>query len=408
MHRVAAALTMLLLLGAIAPPRTTFAQAQDPGAVIDAFEAAARSGDVERALGFLAPNAVLTGVSGRAYTGLQEIRGRLALAEERGEYLISGPGTRQIAGNRVTWTQLFFAPDLRDLGVAPMVVTTEAVIEGGRISQLTYRPTAESEQRLRIATSTQETMQNLQQTMAAHDLVGTVALFAENAVAQTPVGTFTGRAEVQRWLQSLFDGGFQEQIIGPRQVAGDRVIQHADFELGLFKALGIDSLSARVEATIPEGRISRLDVILDPASEARLQSAMNRAIVVRFLNEINAGNLGIIDTLLAPDFVDYDVPAGMDAGIEGARAFFAMIRKAFPDVAFTPTLVTGDGDLVVVRSVITGTNIGPLMGMPPSGASISVPGIDILRVRDGRIVEHWGVADELSLLRQLGVIPPMP
>ncbi len=408
MHRVAAGLTILLLIGLAYAPATIHAQAQDPGAVVEAFENAARAGNLDRALGLLAQNAVLTGVSGRTYTGLLEIRARYAEAQERGEYLLAGPGTRQITGNRVTWTQFFFAEDLRDLGVAPMVVNAEAVVEGGRISQLTYRPTAESTQRLRLATSAQETMLNLQQAMAAHDLAASIALFGDNAVANTPVGTFNGRAEIQGWLRTLFDGGFEEQIVGPRQVAGDRVIQHVDFGLDLFKVLGIESLRARVEATIPEGRISRLDVILDPASQARLQTAMNTAVVIRFLEEINAGNLGVIDTLIAPDFVDRDVEPGMDPGIEGTRQFFTMMREAFPDVRFTPTLVMADGDLVAMRLTVTGTNTGSMMGMPPTGASVSVPTIDILRIRDGQMVEHWGVADELSLLRQLDVIPAMP
>jgi predicted ester cyclase/ketosteroid isomerase-like protein len=407
MNRVAAALTMFLLVALPVPPSPIHAQAQDPGAVVQAFETAARAGDLDRALSLLAENAVVTGISGRAYTGREEIRARLIDARAHGEYLMEGPGPRTVTANRVVWSQYFFAEDLRDLGVAPMLVNAEAVVEGGRITRLAYRPSAESEQRLRIATSAQETMINLQQAMATHNLPAAIALFADDAIAQTPQGLSTGRAEVQGWLEELFRQGFAEQITGPRQVTGDRVIQNVEFGLDLFKLLGFETLRARVEATIPEGRISRLNVFLDPDSETRFQTAMNTAVVVRFLNDINAGNLGVIDELLAPDYVNRDAEPGVDAGIEGTRQFFTMMRAGFPDVRFSPALVIAASDLVAVRLDITGTNTGTMIGLPPTGARVVVPAIDILRVRNGVIVEHWGVADEATLLRQLGIMPAM-
>ncbi len=407
MRRVLLALAMLLLVGSIATPGPIRAQAQDAGAVFDAFDAAARAGDLDRAMSFIADTAVFTGISGRTYTGPQEIRGRYLDARDRGEYLVATPDSRQVAGNRVTWTELAFAPDLRDLGVVPLLVNAEAVVAGGRIVQLNYRPSAESAQRLRIASATQQVMADLQDAMAARDVPATMALFRDDAVAQTPGRTYTGRGQVQGWIESLFRDDFQEQLLSPRQVSGDRVIQHVDFTITPFDEVGVGWMRARVEATIPQGRISRLEVITDPLSQSRVVAGLNQSTVRYFLGQISAGNLGVINEVIAPSFVDRDVEPGMDPGIEGARQFFTMMREAFPDIQFTPVLIVADDDLVAVRMNVTGTNTGSMMGMPPTGARVSVSAIDILRLRDGMIVEHWGVADEASLLRQLGVMPSM-
>ncbi len=78
---------------------------------------------------------------------------------------------------------------------------------------------------------------------------------------------------------------------------------------------------------------------------------------------------------------------------EGVKQFFAMIRSAFPDLNATMEDIISEGDKVVVRGTWTGTHKGEFMGISPTGNSVSFQVIDILRIVNGRITEHWGVSD---------------
>jgi len=82
-----------------------------------------------------------------------------------------------------------------------------------------------------------------------------------------------------------------------------------------------------------------------------------------------------------------------------------MYRTAFPDVHFTIEDQIAEGDRVVTRWTARGTHQGPLVGIPPTSKQVTMSGIAIYRLVDGKIVEQWGVNDMLGLLQQLGVVP---
>lgn len=133
-----------------------------------------------------------------------------------------------------------------------------------------------------------------------------------------------------------------------------------------------------------------------------------KSVLRRFYDEVSAGNLGVIDELIADDVVEHDTFPGIEPNKEGVKQFFAIFRSAFPDFRMEPDVMLAEGDLVSARVTITGTHQGEFMGMPPSGRRIEVEGIDILRVRDGQGVEHWGVTDAMTMMQQLGTIPEFP
>jgi steroid delta-isomerase-like uncharacterized protein len=96
-------------------------------------------------------------------------------------------------------------------------------------------------------------------------------------------------------------------------------------------------------------------------------------------------------------------------GPEDARKSIAALRAAFPDIHFDLEDVLAEGDKVVIRWTCTGTHRGEFRGIAPTGKRVSFPGMNIYRLRDGKIVERWGVEDGLSLLQQLGApIPGTP
>jgi steroid delta-isomerase-like uncharacterized protein len=113
----------------------------------------------------------------------------------------------------------------------------------------------------------------------------------------------------------------------------------------------------------------------------------------------------VVDELVADDFIDHEEVPGLEPDKEGVKKFFAMFRAAFPDARMEPHEMLADGDLVSCRATFAGTQQGEFMGLPPTGRRIEINAIDILRVRDGQFVEHWGVMDAMTLMQQLGALP---
>jgi steroid delta-isomerase-like uncharacterized protein len=131
----------------------------------------------------------------------------------------------------------------------------------------------------------------------------------------------------------------------------------------------------------------------------------NKNTVTAFIEALfTKGDLGAVDEYLAEDFVNHDPPLGVTADREGIRGAAAMFRAAFPDWHSEPDILVGEGDLVVEHFTASGTQQGEILGAPASGRTVTFPGINIWRIRDGRMVERWGRLDELGLLRQLGLV----
>jgi steroid delta-isomerase-like uncharacterized protein len=136
-------------------------------------------------------------------------------------------------------------------------------------------------------------------------------------------------------------------------------------------------------------------------------SEENKALVRRLVAEVwNAGDLDIIDELLAPEWVRHD-PAAPEQlrGPDGFRRFVEMYRSAFPDLRFTVEDQVAEGDRVATRWSAVGTHQEELMGMPPSGNRAEVTGITLERFSGGKFVESWDQYDALGMMRQLGVVP---
>ena len=130
----------------------------------------------------------------------------------------------------------------------------------------------------------------------------------------------------------------------------------------------------------------------------------NKALVQRFYEEvINQKNLAALDHFVSPTAVNHTVPSGLP---QGPSQFLSMHLTAFPDVKATVVDLLADGDKVVALVSIHGTHQGAFRAVSPTGKPITVMGINIFRIENGKMVEHWGLADRLSALQQLGVVPP--
>jgi steroid delta-isomerase-like uncharacterized protein len=135
----------------------------------------------------------------------------------------------------------------------------------------------------------------------------------------------------------------------------------------------------------------------------------NKALVRRYLGdafaEVQRGNLAATDELLASDATFYDPGAPPSVGREAQRQRSTVLVSAFPTAHFTIEEMVAEGDKVAVRWTFNGTHEGPFMGLPPTGKNVTMTGITIYRIVNGKIQEAWSNFDQLGVLQQLGVVP---
>jgi steroid delta-isomerase-like uncharacterized protein len=137
-----------------------------------------------------------------------------------------------------------------------------------------------------------------------------------------------------------------------------------------------------------------------------MSTEQNKALVQNFEELIKSRTLESALTLLSPNFVDHTPSVGLPSGIEGVRAFFTMQFAAFPDAHSTSLDMIAEGDKVVHRMSSEGTHQGEFLGIPPSGKRVTMTYIDIWRIADGKLAEHWVEADMMGMMQQIGLIPP--
>ncbi len=132
----------------------------------------------------------------------------------------------------------------------------------------------------------------------------------------------------------------------------------------------------------------------------------NKALLRRTYEEwFNQGNLTNVDELIAPECINHEVPPGMNnRGPESIHQVVMMLRSAFPDLHFTIEELVAEGDTVAARVTLSGTHLGPFMGMAPTGRSVRQAQMHFVRFRDGKGIEHRAVRDDLGMMQQLGVI----
>jgi steroid delta-isomerase-like uncharacterized protein len=150
------------------------------------------------------------------------------------------------------------------------------------------------------------------------------------------------------------------------------------------------------------------------------QAEANKAIIRRYRQAHNQNDMAALDQIVAADLITHSQLPNVPAGREGGKMVHQGSLAAFPDgktttddliaegdkvvERFTLDLIA-EGDKVVERFTLVGTHKGDFMGIPASGKSVRVTGMSIFRIANGKIVEHWGENDAMSLLIQLGVLP---
>jgi steroid delta-isomerase-like uncharacterized protein len=125
----------------------------------------------------------------------------------------------------------------------------------------------------------------------------------------------------------------------------------------------------------------------------------------RFGEAVNSGRLEAILEVVSPLVIDHDPAADQGPGPQGFVRLFTAYREAFPDLKVSPNHLTADDESIALAYIMSGTHKGSFLGIPPSGKTVRVRGVQIARFAEGKMVERWGSSDQLGLLEQIGAWP---
>ena len=129
----------------------------------------------------------------------------------------------------------------------------------------------------------------------------------------------------------------------------------------------------------------------------------NKALVRRFVELENKGDLEALFGMLSPGYVSHYNTG--DSTLEDNKKLWPTIWTAFPDIQFTLEVIIAEGDKVACREIMKGTHLGEFKGIPPTGKHIKMINTSIIRIENGKFAESWVTLDEWNLMRQLGVVP---
>lgn len=131
----------------------------------------------------------------------------------------------------------------------------------------------------------------------------------------------------------------------------------------------------------------------------------NKQIVRRYQEIYNNNDLDALGEVVAQDLSMPKVMSGMPPGLEGAKRVHEITLIGMPDWHTEIDDLIGEGDKAVARITMSGTHTGDFWGIPATGKKVEFTGIYIVRIENGKIIEHWGEEDGVSLMQQLGVMP---
>jgi len=133
----------------------------------------------------------------------------------------------------------------------------------------------------------------------------------------------------------------------------------------------------------------------------------NKAVMRLIEEAYNKGNLAGVDGVVASNFL-FRSPGMEVKGLESYKQqIITGMRTAFPDLYFATDDMVAEGDKIAIHYTMTATHKGEFMGIPATGKKVNVSGISIVHFKDGKMVESWGNMDDLGMMQQLGVLPPM-
>jgi predicted ester cyclase len=228
----------------------------------------------------------------------------------------------------------------------------------------------------------------------AHNVDGFAGLLADDVVVKAPDGSmYKGRDSAKVWVGSMM-AGFHVDSRGWQQ-SGDTLSWMSTVHSDAFAAMGINPIKANTFAVFSGDKVRYFQADLDRETAGKMRFLQFYAEVV------NGGNIDAIDKYVSEDIIEHQgLPPGTPKGRDGVKAYFKMIREAYPDLHGTPTLILADGDKVLVYANWEGTNTGKFMGKPATNKKAVWGEVDVIRLVNGVAIEHWGWEDKTGAVPQ--------
>ena len=169
----------------------------------------------------------------------------------------------------------------------------------------------------------------------------------------------------------------------------------------LFSLLFLFSLAGIVACNQGEKKETTDAMASDDGSAKKIER------VKSFYPLFEKGDWAGIEKLTSADFTDHSpwFPGGSVSSRDTLMKYLKMNKDAFPDMKIEPLHVAVDGDMVFVHYHFTGTNTAPMMGMPATNKKVDFMGVDLLRIKDSVATEHWDYGDNITYMRQMGMMP---
>jgi predicted ester cyclase len=221
----------------------------------------------------------------------------------------------------------------------------------------------------------------------AHNNDGFAGMLAGDVVAKGPDGSIhRGKDSVKAWFGGMMSG-FHVDSRGWQQ-SGDTLSWMSTVRSDAFDAMGVNPLQTNTMAVFAGDKIRYFQAGLDEETAGKM-------LFLQFYKDVvNGRNIDAIDKYVAENMIDHQtVPPGTPRGLAGVKWYFKMIHEAYPDLHGTPSLVLADGDKVFIYATWQGTNKGRFMGKAPTNKKSSWGVVDVIRLVDGKAVEHWGWED---------------
>jgi len=228
-------------------------------------------------------------------------------------------------------------------------------------------------------------------------------------------GPRRGTAEVKEFFGSLVEvHHFSEFSPNEFLASGDTVVVLGHYAFTINRNDRKVATNWAHAFTIRDGKVVKFREHTDSArivdayraTATGESSERNKAIIRRWIEDgWNKHDLALIDEIYAPDVRQYDPNSPPVTNSEELKGYIGALMTALPDLKFTVESLTAEEDRVIWRFASRGTHTGPLMGIPPTGKSITVAGLVEFRFTGDKVSEVWVNFDQFGMLRQLGVIP---
>ncbi len=171
---------------------------------------------------------------------------------------------------------------------------------------------------------------------------------------------------------------------------------------GGVKKADLDAANAQVNTL--QNEVNTMQTQLNAANAAKSQAEANESLARSYYDALNKGDANALGQYLAPDYKRYLSATGTPLDVAGQLKRLAGLGAVFPDMQITIDNIIAEGDYVAICLTARGTQKVAFLGIPATGKKITVSGFEVVRIENGKIIEHWGGTDTFNLLQQLGAV----